>query len=68
MTPYGLIHQQSLDPAFTTPPPNLTYCPVRQQTLANGVPLAAQPTCCRRTRSRGAPPTRTTRPTRAADP
>ncbi|MDL4774241.1 MULTISPECIES: hypothetical protein [Thermomonosporaceae] len=43
MTPYGLIHQQSLDPAFTTPPPNLTYCPVRQQTLANGVPLAAQP-------------------------
>ncbi|MFC5744805.1 hypothetical protein [Actinomadura rugatobispora] len=43
LVPYGLSHQVRLAPAFTQAPPDLTYCPHQQQTLAGGRPLAAQP-------------------------
>lgn len=43
LVPYGLSHQVRLNPAFVQEPPDLTYCPRQQQTLADGQPLAAQP-------------------------
>ncbi|MFD0685496.1 hypothetical protein [Actinomadura fibrosa] len=43
LRPYGLRFAQRLSAAVTQTPPDLTYCPRRQQTLAGGSPLAAQP-------------------------
>ncbi|MFC6883396.1 hypothetical protein [Actinomadura yumaensis] len=46
MRPYGLTHQTRLNAAYTAPPP-FAYCPARQQSIADGIPIALQPALLR---------------------